>query len=435
MNRKQSTGDGLLSFIGRAVTPFQTVAESCRLLSEAGFQALDPAEHWTLTPGKSYYVPVYGSTVFAFTVGKGFRAGGPVHLACAHTDHPCLRIKPKAEMCDHGYCRLDVEVYGGAILNTWLDRPLSVAGRVTHKSGDIYHPTVKLVDFKRPLVTIPNLAIHMNRDANKGTELNKQTEMLPILGLTDNDPEKEALFMRLLAEECGVDRADILDFDLSVYNAEAGCTFGAKNELISAPRLDNLTSCFACLQALISTAAAAQASDRLNVIALYDNEEIGSRTKQGADSAVTGILLQKIYNGLSYDCDRLNDSYFHSMMLSLDVAHAYHPNYGQKSDPNLIVTCGKGPAIKLNYSQRYATDTEAVGIICQLCEANDIPVQKYVNRSDIAGGGTLGAIVSAYLPMRTVDIGIGILAMHSSREMMAAADQESLNRLVSCFFL
>ncbi len=431
----QATANDLLSFIGRAVSPFQVVEESCRLLDDSGFQALSFAEPWALTPGKSYYVPAYGTTIFAFTVGKAFREGGAIHLACAHTDHPCLRVKPKAEMCEHGYCKLDVEVYGGAILNTWLDRPLSIAGRVTLCSGDIYRPVTRLVNFSRPLLTIPNLALHMNRDVNKGVELNKQTQMLPVIGLVRDGLEKENFFVKLLAGECGADPADILDFDLYVYNAEEGCLLGAENEFISSPRLDNLTSCYACLHAVAASSEMAEGSNRLNVIALYDNEEIGSRTKQGADSMITNILLEKIYHGLSYDTARLTDSYFDSMMLSLDVAHACHPNYGQKSDPNLIVTCGLGPAIKLNYSQRYATDTEAVGMICQLCRANGIPYQKYVNRSDIAGGGTLGTITSAYLPMRTVDIGIGILAMHSSREMMAAADQESFNTLVYRFFL
>lgn len=431
----EHTVTDLLSYISRAATPFHTVEESSRLLRDCGFQELSLEDRWTLTAGKSYCVRAYGSTLFAFTVGEGFREGGEIHLACAHTDQPCLRVKPKAEMPDHGYCRLDVEVYGGAILNTWLDRPLSIAGRVTLRSGDIYHPVTKLVDFARPLLTIPNLAMHMNSDVNKGTALNKQTEMLPIIGLTDDGPGKEDFFVRLLAQECGAAPEDILDFDLFIYNAEEGCVLGAEGELISSPRLDNLTSCYACLNAIASASAMAKVSERLNVIALYDNEEIGSRTKQGADSMITNLLLEKIYDGLSYDTARLTDSYFKSMMLSLDVAHAYHPNYGQKSDPNLIVTCGLGPAIKLNYSQRYATDTEAVGIICQLCEANNIPYQKYVNRSDITGGGTIGTIASSYVPMRTVDIGIGILAMHSAREMMASADQEHLNALVYCFFL
>lgn len=435
MNIIKATAKDLLYFIQNATSPFQVVEEARCLLHEAGFEELDFGQPWKLTPGRSYYAVPYGTTLFAFSIGKDFREGDAVHLACAHTDHPCLRVKPKAEMCDHDYLKLDVEVYGGAILNTWLDRPLSIAGKVTLKSGDLYHPFTCLVDFKRPLLTIPNLAIHMNRDVNKGTELNKQTEMLPIIGMMREDLEKDHFFIKLLADECKANPSDLLDFDLYIYNAEEGCTLGMNEELISSPRLDNLTSCYACLTAITTSCVMTEISDRLNVIALYDNEEIGSRTKQGANSMITNLLFDKIYDGLSYNHARLADSYFHSMMLSLDVAHAYHPNFGQKNDPNLIAKCGQGLILKLNYSQRYATDTEAIGIVEQLCQANDIPYQKYVNRSDITGGGTLGTITSSFLPMKTVDLGVGILAMHSARELMGSADQVALNTLVYCFFL
>ena len=435
MNIEKATAKDLLHFIKYATSPFQVVEEARSLLNESGFEELDFGHPWSLTPGCSYYTVPYGTTLFAFSVGKEFKEGDAVHIAAAHTDHPCLRIKPKAEMCDHGYLKLDIEVYGSASLMTWLDRPLSVAGKVTLKSGDIYHPFTRLVDFHRPLLTIPSLAVHMNRDGNKNTEYNKQTELLPLIGMLCEDLEKDMFFLELLAKECKADVRDILDFDLYVYNAEEGCLLGMQQDFISAPRLDNLTSCYACLTAIAASSVMTEISDRLNVIALYDNEEIGSRTKQGADSMITNLLLGKIYDGLSYDSARLTDSLFHSMMLSLDVAHAYHPNFGQKSDPNLIVTCGQGPALKLNYNQRYATDTEAIGIVEQLCQANDIPYQKYVNRSDIAGGSTLGTILSSYLPIKTVDLGIGILAMHSARELMGTADQTALNTLVYCFFL
>lgn len=435
MNIEKATAKDLLSFIRHATSPFQVVEEARSLLNEAGFEELDFGHPWKLTPGNSYYAVPYGTTLFAFSIGAEFLAGDAIHIACAHTDHPCLRIKPKPEMCDHDYLKLNIEVYGGAILNTWMDRPLSIAGKVTLKSGDIYHPFTRLVDFKYPLLTIPNLAIHMNRDNGKSAEPNKQTEMLPLIGMMRENLEKEDYFLHLLAKECKASPKDILDFDLYVYNAEEGCTLGMNEDFISAPRLDNLTSCYACLTAITASCVMAEISDRLNVIALYDNEEVGSRTKQGADSMITNLLLEKIYDGLSYNSARLADSYFHSMMLSLDVAHAYHPNYGQKSDPNLIVKCGQGLVLKLNYNQRYATDTEAIGMIEQLCLANEIPYQKYVNRSDITGGGTLGSITSAYLPMKTVDLGVGILAMHSARELMGTADQVALNTLVYCFFL
>lgn len=425
----------LLNYLEQATAPFQVVQESKRLLAEEGFEELSLCEPWELKPGGAYMVPVYGTTLFALCIGEHFEAGGVIHAACAHTDHPCLRVKPKAELCSRGYMKLDVEVYGGAILNTWLDRPLSIAGQVTLRSGDLYEPEMRLVDWKRPLLTIPNLAIHMNREVNNGVRLNEQSEMLPLIAMVQDKLEQEDFFLKLLAKECGVSPEEILDFDLYVYNAEKGCLLGAHDEFVSAPRLDNLTSCYACLQAITAAAGERKDSERLNLIVLFDNEEIGSRTKQGADSLVANLILEKIYDGLSYDRARLTDSYFKSMMLSLDVAHAHHPNYEQKSDPNLRVICGQGPALKLSYSQRYATDTKAVGIVSQLCEANHIPYQKFVNRSDIPGGSTLGTITSAYLPMLTVDLGIGVLAMHSARELMAGEDQEALNTLVYCFFL
>ncbi len=432
--REKSVKD-LLHFMEQATAPFQVVEESKNLLVGEGFEQLELSEPWKLKQGGAYVVPVYGTTLFAFCIGKQFQAGSAIHAACAHTDHPCLRVKPKADLCSRGYMKLDVEVYGGAILNTWLDRPLSIAGQVTLKSDDLYEPVTKLVDWKRPILTIPNLAIHMNREVNNGVRLNEQSEMLPLISMVHDQLEQENFFIKLLAKECGVSPEDILDFDLYVYNAEKGCVLGAHDEFVSAPRLDNLTSCYACLQAVTAAAKITDDSERLNLIALYDNEEIGSRTKQGADSLVANFILEKIYDGLSYDRARLVDSYFKSMMLSLDVAHAHHPNYEQKSDPNLRVICGQGPAIKLSYSQRYATDTKAVGIVSQICEANHIPYQKFVNRSDMAGGSTLGTITSAFLPMLTVDLGIGVLAMHSARELMAGEDQAALNTLVYCFFL
>lgn len=435
MNQNQTVAHDLLQFIRRATSPFQVVAEARRLLDESGFEALDFASPWQLTPGRSYYTTPYDTTLFAFTIGGKFCEGNPIHLACAHTDHPCLRVKPQPEMCDHGYKKLNVEVYGGAILYTWLDRPLSAAGKITLKSNDIYHPDIRLVDFTRPLLTIPSLAIHMNPEINKGKEFNKQTELLPLIGLVREQLETEHFFTTLLAEECGVSPEDILDFDIYLYNAEEGCLLGADHELLSAPRLDNLTSCYACLTGIAAASDSAAVSNRLNVIALYDNEEVGSRTKQGADSMLTSLLMDKIYDGLSFNHARLADSYFRSFLLSLDTAHAYHPNFGQKNDPNLITVCGQGPVLKLNYNQRYATDTEAIAVVEQLCRANDIPYQKYVNRSDITGGGTLGTITTAFLPMKAVDLGVGILAMHSSRELMGADDQLSLNTLVYSFFL
>lgn len=420
-----------IEYIKKGTTPFTVVASGAEVLNAKGFTQLDLAKEWRLNAGQGYYVNVYGTTLLAFVAGSSYESGMPIHIAAAHTDHPCFRVKPSPEMADNGYLKLDVECYGGAILSTWLDRPLSIAGKVALRSDEIYNPRTVIVDFKRPLLTIPNLAIHMNRDANKGQEYNKQTELLPIAGLIRDELSRENFFMEYLAKEIGADAADILDFDLYIYNAEESCALGLDNELMSAPRLDNLTSCYACLNGICSDRLS---DDRLSLIALYDNEEVGSRSKQGADSSLLRIILEKIYKGLGYDVTALNEAIFKSMALSVDVAHAYHPNYPGKSDPNNKVICGEGFAIKLNYSQKYATDTEAAASVMQLCDKNSIPFQKYVNRSDIAGGGTIGSILSAQIPMRTVDIGVPILAMHSSRELMAASDLEALRLVVEAFF-
>ncbi len=435
MKEKSTVIKDLKSYIGRATSPYHVIIESASLLENEGFERLDFSSEWELEKGKSYYTVSYDTTLFAFTIGENFKEGSSFHIACGHTDYPCLHVKPRPEISDNGYLKLNTEVYGGAIFNTWLDRPLSIAGKVMTKSDDIYHPMCHFVDVKKSLLTIPNLAIHMNRDVNRGTSINQQNEMLPIIGLIDDTLSKDSFFINLLAKECKVDPKDILDFDIVVYNAEEGSVIGLENELFSSPRLDNLTSCYACLKAIASSKNASEKNSRTNLIALFDNEEIGSRTKQGADSLIMNILLEKIYYGLSLNIKRLNDSILESMMLSADVAHAYHPNYGSKSDPVLKVKCGEGVALKLSYSQKYATDTEAVAIIEQLCSKNGIAYQKFVNRSDIPGGSTLGTITSAYLPMKTVDIGVPILAMHSARELMGVKDEEAICDLIYCFFL
>ena len=286
------------------------------------------------------------------------------------------------------------------------------------------------MDFRRPVITVPGLAIHMNREVNKGIEINPQTELLPLLATMEEGLNKESFFMDFLAKELNVEVSDILDFDLYIYNAEAGCKIGMKEDFISAPRLDNLTSCVACLNGIVNQSK----EDQINVIALFDNEEIGSRTKQGADSINTNVLLEKIYAALGKDSVSLYSAVMNSFMISIDVAHGYHPNYGGKNDPTNVTLLNEGVILKLNSNHRYATDTEAVASIQQLCDSYHIPYQKFVNRSDVAGGGTLGSLTSSWLPMKTVDMGVGLLSMHSARELMGIKDQESLNRLVTAFF-
>lgn len=419
----------LLKFIKKGSSPFHVVQESIKLLQKRGFQILDVLKPWELEKGKSYYVNLFDSTIFAFTIGEDTQQDQSFHLAAAHTDFPCFHIKPSAELTERGYLKLNTEGYGGAILNTWLDRPLSIAGKIALKSQDIYQPAIKLIDIERPVLTIPNLAIHMNREINKGIELNKQTHLLPLFGINKTQ-DREAYFLDFLAEELQVDASYILNYDLCIYNTEQGELVGREEEFISSPRLDNLTSVLALLKGITKV----KRQDGINCIALYDNEEIGSRSKQGADSSLTYIVLQKIYNALGFSCAQLQEALLHSILFSVDVAHAYHPNYSNKNDLTNFVELGKGIVIKMDSTQRYASDTEAIAIVQQLCEKRQIPYQKFVNRSDSTGGSTLGSILSSWLPMKTVDLGIPLLAMHSARELMGTKDQSYLEKLINAFF-
>ena len=433
----------LTGFIHEAVSPYHAVETSSKWLEREGFESLDFQEKWTLEEGKNYYTKPYATTMFAFSIGKRPGEAAAFHMASSHTDYPCFRIKPNPDMQAKGYYRLNVESYGGLILGSWQDRLLSVAGKVCLKSSEIFKPLVRLVDFKRPLGTIPCLAIHMNREVNKGQELKKQTQMLPIIGMKETSMEEgekkenEEYFVNLLAKELGVEPSEILDFDLYVYNCEDGVVLGAENDFISAPRLDNLTSVYALLNGLEKRARSMRDGntfENIAVAAFYDNEEIGSRTKQGADSSLTSLLLGKIYEGLGLSQGELTSAIMRSFSLSVDVAHCLHPNYAQKNDPTNEAELNGGIVLKIDSTQKYAYDTEAIAAVMQLCEANQIPYQKFVNHSDMTSGSTLGSIASSWLPMRTVDLGVPLLAMHSARELMGKKDEVYLSQLMEAFF-
>ena len=420
----------LLQLVEKAVSPYHAVEEGCKQLIEAGFEELKLSENWSLDQGKKYFVNAYGTTLIAFRVNPEFDFNDTFRIAAAHTDWPCLRIKPNPDMTASRYRKLNVEVYGGPILNTWLDRPLSIAGRVSVKGKDCFHPESRLINFKRPLITIPNVAIHMNRNVNAGIELNPQIDLLPLIGMVKDELSKENYFLRLLADELEIGMDDIYDFDLYVYNYENGCVVGANEEFVSAPRLDNLTSCQACLNGIIEGSRAGG----IDVIALFDNEECGSRSKQGADSVLLTTILEKVMLCFGRSREHYLTMMMNSFLLSVDVAHAIHPNHPEKCDVTNQICMDDGVAIKMESNQRYATDSTAVAVVEALCKEGNIPYRKFANRSDIRGGGTLGSITSATLPMRTVDIGIPMLAMHSSRELMGVESQTQLNRLLKSYF-
>ncbi len=413
-----------------ATSPFHTVRNAEEKLRFEGFEELNPEDSWSLKRGGKYYVDIYGTTLFAFTVGEQFDISKGVRISAAHTDWPCLRVKPSPEIINNGYAALNVEVYGGPILNTWLDRPLSIAGRVTVKGDNPFSPRYVLVDFKRSILTIPNLPIHLNKEVNKGIELNKQTDLAPILGMVSDELEKDSFFIKLLGEEAKVDPEDIIFFDLYIYNTDASHFLGMNTEFISSPRLDNTTGVEACINGILES----DNSDTLNIAVLFDNEEIGNRTKQGADSAITNIILERIMESLGVSREEYLSSIFRSTMLSVDVAHGMHPCHPEKYDVTTKALLNEGLVIKTNSNQSYVTDGASIGIVKAICENNDIPYQMYANRSDAAGGSTLGSVASAFTAIKAVDVGVPILAMHSARELMGAKDMAALNELVINFF-
>lgn len=421
--------DKLFGLLEKATSQFHTVEATKEQLLAEGFQELKLKKNWELKKGGKYLLDHHGSTIFAFTIGENFEAEDGFRIAASHGDFPGFRLKPNAEMEAGGYLQLNTETYGGAILASWLDRPLSVAGRVVLRTDDVFHPEVKLIDLKKPVLIIPNLAIHFNREMNKGVELRKQVEMLPIYGTTSEELTKGA-FLEYIAEHLGVKVSDILDYDLTIYNTDTADYVGLANEFVSAPRLDNLSS----TQALIDGITEGVREKGLNMMVVFDHEEIGSRSKQGACSTLMASILEKIYISLGYSSMDYTNAIEDSLLMSVDVSHAYHPNYGAKYDITNKHVLNTGFAIKAASNQSYATDTEAIGIVQQICDHEGIAYQKFLKHSDSTGGGTLGAIASAMLPVRTVDIGVPLLAMHSSRETMGVKDYESLVEFMEAYY-
>ncbi len=441
MNHKNKTKEAqeLLTLIEEAVSPYHAV-ESVKLrLERAGYREVSLKERWKLEKGGAYFVRHHGSSLVAFQIGREDPVKGQLRVAAAHTDFPCLRVKANPDMKEEGYVRVNVEIYGGAILNTWLDRPLSVAGRVALKSDTILKPELRLINIKRPILTIPNIAIHLNKEINKGVELNRQTDMIPIAGMLEkelnqeNDEKngkKSTYFLNFLAEELNVDPSDILDFELSVYCAEQGCFLGIEQEFISAPRLDNMTS----VQAVATGLLESERGDGVNVGAFFDHEEIGSRTKQGAGSLLLSFVLEKLYDAFGGNHMDFQSAVAGGMLLSTDVGHGLHPNQVGKYDPVNKASLNSGVSVKEAAGQSYATDSEGIAIIEQMLLKEKIPYKKFVNRSDGTSGSTLGTIASTLLPMLVIDVGIPLLAMHSARELMGSRDQKALTDLLRCFY-
>ncbi len=420
----------LIDFIDASPTMFHATASCKKLLEEGGFTFLNNASPWTLEQGGKYYTTLNDSCVIAFCIHstnveeEGFRIIG------THGDVPGFRIKPNAQMQTENYIKLNTEGYGGAILSTWFDRPLSVAGRVALKSENLLRPEMRLVDLNKPLLIIPNLAIHMNREINNGVAINKQKDTLPILTYSSEEVST-SLMLDLLADALKVEVSEILDADLYLYPYEKGMCVGLNEEFISSPRLDDLSMTYAGLHALLNS----RSQKGISMFVCYDNEEVGSHTKQGADAPFLIRTLERILLALGKPSrEALFMALENSFMLSGDVAHLSHPNYMEKSDPTNKVLPGNGPAIKVNANFSYTTDSDSYAVFAGLCKANNIPFQVFVNRSDERGGSTIGPVATSHLGIRSIDIGTPMLAMHSARELMAAADFVYTAEAMKAFF-
>ncbi|MPQ43378.1 M18 family aminopeptidase [Clostridium tarantellae] len=410
---------GLIDFLYNSPTAFQAVENIEEILELKGFKELKENEKWHLEPKGKYFVTKNNSAIVAFQIGSGDLSEYGFKIIGAHTDSPGFRIKPNSDITvENTYIKLNTEVYGGPILNTWFDRPLALAGRVTLLSDNPLKPINKFINIKKPILIIPNLAIHMNREINEGVKIDRQKDTLPLLALVKETLEKNNYLLNLLAQELGCERTNILDFELCPYEFEKGCLMGLNNEFISAGRLDNLAMVHAGIKALIDT----EANLATNIMMCFDNEEVGSSTKQGGDSNFLSIVLERINIALGKNREDFFRALAESFMISADLAHAVHPNKGEMHDPTVRPVLNGGPVIKIAASQSYTSDSDSSAVYEAICRRAGVNVQKFVNRSDLRGGSTIGPISSTHLPIRSVDIGTPILAMHSIRELGTVKD-------------
>ena len=430
MNSKQFAKN-LVDFIYESPTAFHAIETSEELLKVNGFKKLEATEKWNIEKGGKYYTTKNSSAIVAFTVNTDDLTKDGFRMIGSHSDSPSFRVKPNPEMeVEKTYLKLNTECYGGPILNTWLDRPLAIAGRVILKGDNILKPVETLIKINRPVCIIPNLAIHMNRSINEGVALNKQKDMLPFVGLLNETLEKDNFLLNTVANELGRKSEEILDFDLFLYEYEKGSLIGVNEELISSGRLDNLAMSHASLHALIN----AEAKSGVNMTVVFDNEEVGSSTKQGADSNMLINILERISLCLGQDREDFLRSLYSSFMISADLAHAVHPNVTEKHDPTNRPIMGRGPVIKINANQAYTSDSYSISIYKTICKEAGVNYQEFVNRSDERGGSTIGPISSTHIDIPSVDVGSPILAMHSIRELGCVEDHMDIYKTFKKFY-
>ncbi|MCM1093015.1 MAG: M18 family aminopeptidase [Lachnospiraceae bacterium] len=431
MEQYDSSVNGLMNFLDASVCNFFAVDTLSQILVEEGFIYLDPKKRWELVPGGKYFITKNDSALFAFIVGEGTASDG-YKIISAHSDSPGFRIKPNCEIvCDGNIVKLNTEVYGGPILYTWFDRPLSIAGRVIVRGTNPLAPETLLVKWDEPLLTIPHLAIHFNRSVNEGNPLSKQKDMLPVLGKVEEKSQAKGLVLNMVAGKLGIRPDDILDYDLSLYDTTKATLVGLNEEFITSGRLDDLSMAHAAVNALLESE---EGMKMTKVMAIFDNEETGSGTKQGAASPVLMNLLKRINSQLGGDEEDYLRAIDNSFMISADNAHGVHPNYVEKQDPTNHPVLGGGPVIKINANCKYMTDADSAAVFKTICEKADVPCQYFVNHSDVAGGSTLGNILTSQIDLRGVDMGAALWAMHSVRETASVADHLATIKAFTKFY-
>ena len=429
----------LEDFMNASPVNFFAVETIKKCLTEAGYKEWKASEPCPeVKSGAKLFSTKNGSAIFAFHMGRKTLAEGGMRIISAHSDSPCFRVKPNAEIkCEGGLVKLNTELYGGAIMSTWMDRPLSLAGRVVLAGECMTEPEVRLLRINRPILTIPNLAIHFNRQVNDGVALSKQKDMLPVLTTVSGERGEVngSILKTLVAEELGVKAEDILDFDLYLYDTTPAGRVGLHGELIQSGRLDDLSMAHAGMEALL---ADGETPEVTKCLAIFDNEETGSQTKQGAGSPFFASLVQRLVARQSETCASHFEDFAmcveRSFMVSADNAHAWHPNYSEKYDPTNHPVMGGGPVIKYNASQKYLSDAVGASVFMQACKKAGAPYQTFVNHSDVAGGSTLGNILSSSFPVKGVDMGNPIWGMHSVRETASMQDHENCIKVFTAFY-
>jgi len=421
----------VIEFIDESPSTYHVVKNCSDILDENGFERIMPREKWEIKKGGKYFLKKSSSTIIAFTVGEDFDVKNGFKIFGAHTDSPCFRIKPNPEIVTENVVRLNTEVYGGPILSTWFDRPLSIAGRVIVKGENSFFPRTVKIKIDEPLLTIPNLAIHQNREVNNGVKIDKQNDVLPVISLINKNFEREGYLERVILEKTGIKKEDIIDFDLYLYATEKGCLLGANEEFMSSPKIDNLASVYTGLIGLLE---AEENQDRINIFVAFDNEEIGSATKQGADSNYLLNTLERISLALGLSRGDFLQMLESSYILSADAAHAAHPAHLGKTDPTNRGRINEGISIKISAKQKYTSDGYSIAVIKQLIEGTEIQIQPFVNESNELGGSTIGPISSTHLDIDGVDLGVPMFAMHSVRELCGIFDVFYLKELAKEFF-